>query len=371
MLRKAGVLAVGNFDSNTGYAWKLMERLWCELSVFFQAKAYQTYVVFPTVSEIPECLTEHNCIVEQEDFTARSLGPVIRQARYLRKRSIKVLYLTDQETSSFRYLVFRLCGVRKIIVHDHTPGVRTPPGSVKRLLKLIINRLPLISCSACFAVSPYVKRRLIEINCVPPSKVYCVTNGIDVTDAKPEARKEDGTVRIVTVGRASYYKGIDFSLKVIRALVFEHGRRDVQYALFGGGPDLEAFKLLAKDLEIEPFVIFHGPVDNVAEKLGTSDIAFHPSKGEAMSLAILEYMRAGLPVVASDNPSVSSALTDGEDGLIYREGSESSATEVLVRLIQSESLRDRIGQSARAKVEGEFSSSAMVKRFIGALDDVI
>lgn len=380
MPRRSGVLAAGNFDSNTGYAWKLMERLWCELSVFFKEKNYQTYVVFPTISEVSECLPEHDCIVEQEDFTSRSLGSVIRQAKYLRKNAVKIVYLTDQETYSLRYLIFRLCGVRKIIVHDHTPGVRTRPGFVKGLLKASANRLPLISCSACFAVSPYVKQRLIDVNCVPPGKVYCVINGIEVKDLKPNIRnirnirndKEKGEfVRIVTVGRASYFKGIDFALRVIRSLVFDHECRNIQYVLFGDGPDMNAFKELAAELDIEPYVEFLGAVSNVAEKLERCDIAFHPSKGEAMSLAILEYMRAGLPVVASDNPSVSSILEDGHDSVIYKEGNSEKAVESLLGLIKSSEIRNRLGASGQAKVKNDFSTEAMLRRFRRGLSELL
>jgi len=369
--RKSGVLAVGNFDSNTGYAWKLMERLWCELSVFFEVKNYQTFVVFPSVSEIPECLTEHGCIVEQEDFTSKSLGSVVRQAKYIRNNAIKIVYLTDQGTYSLRYLIFRLCGVRKIIVHDHTPGMRTRPGFVKRFLKGIPNRLPLISCSACFAVSPYVKQRLIDVNCVPPGKVHCVTNGIEVKDLKPNVREKGELVRIVTVGRASYYKGIDFALRVIRSLVFEHECRNIQYSLFGDGPDMGAFRRLAAELEIEPYVAFCGAVNNVAEMLETCDIAFHPSKGEAMSLAILEYMRAGLPVVASNNSSVSSTLEHDHDSVIYQEGDVEGAVNALLGLIKSSECRNRLGKSGRSKVEKEFSTEAMLARFGRALAVVV
>ena len=370
MSRKSGVLAAGNFDSNTGYAWKLMERLWCELSVFYEARNYQTYVVFPTVSEVPECLIDHSCIVEQADFTSKSLRSVMHQASYIRKNSIKAVYLTDQETKSFRFFIFRLCGVREIIVHDHTPGVRTHPGFLKKLIKVILNRLPLFSCTACFAVSPYVKQRLININGVPPSKVHCVTNGIEATNVKPVLREERETVRIVTVGRASYYKGIDFALRVIHSLVYEHDCRNIRYELFGDGPDLETFKKLAAELEIEPYLVFHGAVSNVAAKLEPCDIAFHPSKGEAMSLAILEYMRAGLPVVASNNPSVSSTLEHDHDSVIYQEGIVESAVDALLWLINSSEYRSRLGKCGQSRVEKEFSTEAMLNRFRGALSTV-
>lgn len=370
MRTEPAVLSVGNFDSNIGYAWKLMERLWCELSIFYRARDFKVYVVFPSVTEIPKSLVEHGCIVKKEDFTSRSISSVFRQAKFLRENTIKTIYFTDQETYSFRYLVFRISGVQKIIVHDHTPGVRTRPGIVKRIVKVVLNRLPLISCSACFAVSPYVGKRLIEVNCVPSQKVFCVTNGIDQRQLRSSSTSKDDLIKIVTVGRASYYKGIDFALQVVRSLVFDHGCQNIRYILLGDGPDLTAFKAQAAALKIEPYVRFDGVVNDVAERLEAFDIAFHPSKGEAMSLAILEYMRAGLPVVASDNPSVSSTLKPGYDSVIYDENDANSATTCLLRLISSSELRQRLGSTGQSRVVEEFSTSAMLKRFQNALISV-
>src|SRR5690625_4897313 len=111
-------------------------------------------------------------------------------------------------TASFRYLLFRLAGVKKIIVHDHTPGVRTRPRRLKRWYKTVLNRMPLLSCTACFAVSPYVAERLHVVNCVPQKKIHCVTNGIRVGAPLPP-RTEKHTLTIVTVARANYYKGIE------------------------------------------------------------------------------------------------------------------------------------------------------------------
>ncbi|GAA0839870.1 hypothetical protein GCM10009113_04040 [Marinobacter szutsaonensis] len=90
-----------------------------------------------------------------------------------------------------------------------------------------------------------------------------------------------------------------------------------------------------------------------------------------MSLAILEYMRAGLPVVASSNPSVSSILENDHDSLIYEEGKEASAVHALLALINSSSYRNALGQSGQDKVKREFSTQSMLARFRNALSTVI
>lgn len=371
MPTEPGVLAVGNFDSNVGYAWRLMEGLWCELSSVMRPKGHSMRVCFPSISTVPSCLTENGFEVDELDFSQRSSVAVFSQIKYLKRHSIKVLYLTDFPTANFRYVLYRMVGVKRIIIHDHTPGVRTPPGKIKRLLKSLINRLPLYSSSACFAVSPYVEERLHKVNCVPKSKIFCVTNGIDPLINYRALEKQQHLVEIVTVARASYYKGIDFALRTLAKLINEEGIYNFRYTLYGDGPDLAAFRKLSETLQLQEIVTFAGSVSNIPERLQNCDIAFHPSKGEAMSLAILEYMRAGLTVVASDNPSVSSALVHDEYALIYREEDTSSAAQTLKLAIQYPEVRERIGLAAREKVENEFSSVAMFKRFRAALEEVI
>lgn len=89
-----------------------------------------------------------------------------------------------------------------------------------------------------------------------------------------------------------------------------------------------------------------------------------------MSLAILEYMRAGLPVVASDNPSVSSALVHDEFALLYPEGSVDQAARAIQRLVNDVDTRTRLGMEARRQLETEFSDTRMANRFVAALRSV-
>lgn len=371
--KRQGILAVGNYDSNVGYAWRLMERFWCELSLLGREADFQTYVCFPSVSEVPECLREAHCETAELDFTRSDFAGVLKQLRFITRHSIRVVYLTDFKTFSFRYALFRLAGVRKIIVHDHTPGVRQEPVGLKKRIKRIANRMPLLSCSAAFAVSPYIERRLITVNGVPESRVFCITNGIDMVGPVPERveREPGSSIRIVTVGRVCYYKGIDFALKVLARLASDPAVPAFEYQVIGDGPDRRTFEVMANDLGLQDRVTFTGNVGDVPERLAQCDIAFHPSKGEAMSLAILEYMRAGLAICVSDNPSVSSALRADEDALIYREGDQESAFAGLRKLLERKKLRLRLGTEAQSRVTKQYRSQLMLTRFRASIEEVM
>src|SRR5690625_7971690 len=98
----------------------------------------------------------------------------------------------------------------------------------------VLNRMPLVPCTACLGVSPYGAERLHVANCVPQKKIYCITNGIRVGAPLPP-RTENHTLTIVTVARANYYKGIDFAIKVMHHLVHTAGISHLHYVLYGDG----------------------------------------------------------------------------------------------------------------------------------------
>jgi glycosyltransferase involved in cell wall biosynthesis len=70
---------------------------------------------------------------------------------------------------------------------------------------------------------------------------------------------------------------------------------------------------------------------------------------------MLEYMRAGLPVLASDNKSVSGCVEDGATGLIYREDCAESAMEKLMTLTITPNLRRTMGERGAKRVAEHFS----------------
>lgn len=118
------------------------------------------------------------------------------------------------------------------------------------------------------------------------------------------------------------------------------------------------FKDLAIELGITDRVRFPGRVKSINEVCAACDIAFHPSNGEVgYSLSILEYMRAKLPAVLPDNPSVCGATIHNQTGLIYREGDELDAVECLMKLIQSQKLRNTLGSQSSLLVREKYSLS--------------
>jgi glycosyltransferase involved in cell wall biosynthesis len=367
---------VANWDSNEGYAWWLMESFWVALAERYR-DTLRPIVAYPSISEIPAAVAASPLEVELADFSRFGFGTVFRQLRYLRSRSVRALYLSDQPNWHWAYLLFRLAGVRTIIVHDHTPGVRVPPSGLKRVLKRVLARLPWVNADGYIGATEYIRSRLVQVTCLPEKKCFSAPNGIPAV-APPQVSIHDrigipeGRSVIVTAARANHYKGGLFALQAFVHLREETPDLDWHYVFCGDGPNLEAFRAGAREHGLEDRVSFPGRVEGVTELFESCTAAFHPSRGEVgYSLSILEYMRGGLPVLVPDNPSVCEATDDGETGLVYAEGDAEAAAAALARLLCDPAATERMGAAAREAVHRKYLLADTHRALIEAVDRVM
>mgnify|MGYP000601480377 CR=1 FL=1 len=120
--------------------------------------------------------------------------------------------------------------------------------------------------------------------------------------------------------------------------------------------DLEHFKEQAKTLNITEHVSMPGRVNNVAQILPACAFAVHPSKGEVgYSLSILEYMRAGLPVIVPGNPSVCGATIDNETGLLYQDECKYSCVESIKKLLTNSDQRRSMGLASSKQQASKYN----------------
>ncbi|KZY61029.1 hypothetical protein A3742_02285 [Oleiphilus sp. HI0071] len=373
---KQGILLVANWDSNVGFAWWLMESFWRTIALKYKAR-FHSYLAYPSISTVPQAIETAPIECHTINFTLSSPSSLFRQLSFIRQHNIKTIYFSDQKVAHWRYAVFKLFGVKYIIVHDHTPGERSKSAGLKGFLKSILNN-SILSATALFATSDYVKARLIETYRAAPSKCYNIPNGIPYYEVSRDRSvlgqfdiPHDSTV-IIGTGRANKFKGIDFALECMAQLIKQNPPgTNLVYLYCGDGPDLEHFKYKAKHLGIEGYVRFPGKVSNLDDICAAADLAFHPSEGEVgYSLSILEYMRAGLPVVVPNNPSVCLATSNAETGLIYERSIIDSAVTALLRLATDLDLRKHLGANAQRSIKNQYNLDTSHAKLIHAFEAV-
>jgi glycosyltransferase involved in cell wall biosynthesis len=214
-------------------------------------------------------------------------------------------------------------------------------------------------------VSEYDRQLGIKAN-IEPNRLVKIHNGI--SDISPELIATPGDsnpVRIVMVARFEPQKDHRTMLMALQTL------KEVELDLLGDGPDMETYKIMARELGIADRVNFLGFCSNVTERLAQYQIFALITNWEGFPISTLEAMRAGLPTVVSDVNGCSEAILEGETGYCIPQGDVETLRSRLRTLITDSELRVKMGQLARQRYEREYTFETMYQRTIKTYQNVL
>lgn len=177
-----------------------------------------------------------------------------------------------------------------------------------------------------------------------------IPNGVDIgAYSASDLMNRQGPFRILCVGRLIERKGQKFLIEALKRL--QDGGAKVLLNLVGTGDSLSSYKELARSLGVEQLVQFHGyvPHDEIASCYAAADVFVLPSYNEGMSVASLEAMAAGLPIIATRTGGMDELIDDGVNGYLINWGDIESLTALLLRLIKDRSLTHRMGMASRSR----------------------
>jgi L-malate glycosyltransferase len=141
-------------------------------------------------------------------------------------------------------------------------------------------------------------------------------------------------------------------------------RREIPEACFvlaGEGKLLEPMRRLALELDLHDRAFFLGRCQRIPQLLQVSEVCVLSSRFEGFSNAILEYMAAGRPVVATDVGGAREAVTEGETGYLVAAGDQGAMAARIVRLLRNHEEATSFGERGRRVVEERFSSMAQLR----------
>jgi glycosyltransferase involved in cell wall biosynthesis len=222
-----------------------------------------------------------------------------------------------------------------------------------------------------------IREQLIQEGHLRPEKVRVVHNGVEVEkfnrtscDSHIVFANAGGGTRIVLVGNmTSEVKGHRVLINAAAIIVREF--QDVRFVLVGDGSYRKQFEAQVGELGLEKHFLFLGRREDVPEILAACDIAVLPSKTEGLPNALLEYLAAGLPTVASNVGGNAEIVKDGVTGLLVPpDNAELLATAVL-RFLRDSDLAGRLGQSGTEHVRQTFSFERLVEQTEGLYSELL
>mgnify|MGYP000468684849 CR=1 FL=1 len=219
----------------------------------------------------------------------------------------------------------------------------------------------------------------LKENCSKNLNYTIIHNGIEIDDSmlhiRPshEIRKELGVATdktiIGAVGRLSKEKGISYLLKAFAVLVKRN--HNLQLLIVGEGPLRDNLEKLCKELNIKKDVIFTGFQEEVDKYYSVMDIYVCSSLIEHFPLSVMEAMKHGLAVIATNVGGTPKLIRDNSTGLLIKPYSTKEIYDSLKILIEDNSLRTRLGEEGRRFIIENFSIDGMVKRYEKIYEEVI
>ncbi|MEA3249397.1 MAG: glycosyltransferase family 4 protein [Patescibacteria group bacterium] len=183
----------------------------------------------------------------------------------------------------------------------------------------------------------------------------------------------DGKFTLLYVGRLVKRKGVDTCIKAVAKLRAEGC--DVKYIVIGDGPDKGRLKKMAMDANVADHVVFTGMMNpNRLSIPYTACDAFvmvprslDGGNIEGYGIVYLEANIFGRPVIGSRTGGVPEAVIDGETGLLVEPGDVDGLVKTVRKLMNDESLRKKLGEGGRARLEKDYGDNRQARRFLAAV----
>jgi glycosyltransferase involved in cell wall biosynthesis len=234
----------------------------------------------------------------------------------------------------------------------------------------------LTSCKSADRVvvnSNLMRSEVVRWYGVSPNKIEVIPNGVELERflGCDDRLNLDGDPCILCLGTFSKAKGLDILIEAIAKLRLELPRLKLHLI---GSTHLqpgEEFRLQAKKEGVESHVIFHDWASQsmVPRFLKSADICVFPSRREGFSLAILEAMAAGVPIIASDIGGIREALAGGKNGMLFEAGNADALSEAILSLYQDHGLREKLANAALEAAKA-YSWENIAQKYISLYNDL-
>ncbi|CCU83470.1 putative Phosphatidylinositol N-acetylglucosaminyltransferase [Mesotoga infera] len=236
------------------------------------------------------------------------------------------------------YLVFANSRVPNVYTHHSTP-VRHPALHKHFLRKRIARYI---------AISDSGKQALLDIG-IPSPKIAKIHNGIPLEQFKSERRISEDVSTLLAVGRLQKPKNYPLMLRSFSEVVCKCKEKGIEppvLKIVGEGELKDNLKKLCDELVIQDRVIFLGIRRDIPKLLGESDIFVMSSDWEGFSIALIEALASGIPIVATDVGGNAEIIENGVSGLLTKPGDEDDFAEKITRLIENQDLRCKFSEKA-------------------------
>lgn len=208
-----------------------------------------------------------------------------------------------------------------------------------------------------------------------PNRLVHINNGVSSERFDPSKYNRDSIreqndlqdkIVFTFIGRLVIEKG---TRELIEAFAkISQTRKNVELMVIGGGVtgDRDGINIedlvKAQPIEVQDKIKLMGLRDDIPELLSASDIFVLPSYREGLPRSIIEAMAMGKPVIATDIRGCREEVFEGVNGYLCEAGSSSSLATAFEKILESDSIRMKLGRNSRELFLKEFDEKKVLER---------
>ncbi|MBU0731985.1 glycosyltransferase family 4 protein [Patescibacteria group bacterium] len=208
------------------------------------------------------------------------------------------------------------------------------------------------------AISNQVKQYLIKDFNIPKEKIFTIYNGVDTNIFKFTDFPDNERPVIACVGRLDHIKGQDLLLRALAGIESEY-----KCLIVGDGGEKKKLEAQAIEFGIRKKVEFLGSRKDVADIFGKADFSVVPSRQEGLGLAAIESSLVGRPVIGFNVGGLGEVIQDGRTGFLVPAESVGAMQEKIEILINDQTMRREMGETAYAYAKEKFSLQKMIASY--------
>lgn len=295
----------------------------------------------------------------------------LRFKRFLEDNHIDILMTYHFSSDIWGTFWGKLAGVKNIISN------RRDLGFWRNGLHVVAYRLINHWVNKIVTNSGSIKRMVVKEEGVALGRIEVIYNGVHLPE-KISPNEQGQRLRvhlgikvndivIMHVANLKPVKGHKYLLEAFAGVLKQY--RDVKLVLIGRDELNNQLQNIAQGLNILDKVLFLGKRDDIQSLLSVADICVLPSLSEGMSNAILEYMAAEKPVIATKVGGNSEMIKNDFNGLLVDMENTQQLKDALLVLMNDRQKRWDMGRAGYEKVKQEFSMEAMINHYEKLFED--
>jgi glycosyltransferase involved in cell wall biosynthesis len=233
----------------------------------------------------------------------------------------------------------------------------------KKLIHRQLYRLGAWLVNGFIAVSDDVKQAMINIIGPIGHKITVICNGVDTsrypqmvdkTQVRAELGLSPNAQLIIVVATLKEQKGHRYLIDAMTSIAPRYP--DVHVICVGDGSLRPALQSQLQNLNLTSQIHLLGNRYDIPRLLAASDLFVLPSLWEGLSMALLEAMATGLPIIATEVSGTAQVMIPDQTGLLVPPGDSSQLVQAIEQLITDPARATAMGAAAKQRVAETFSA---------------